>query len=124
MKECQETANIVLSIKPQYASLILSGEKRYEYRKSIPKKKIARVYIYVTSPIKKIVGYFTVEEIIYKHVDDLWQETSATAGISQHDFYIYFKNRNHGYAFKIKKVFHLTKPRKLKSVAPQSFHYI
>lgn len=39
LKECQETANIVLSIKPQYASLILSGEKRYEYRKSIPKRK-------------------------------------------------------------------------------------
>jgi len=46
--------NVILSIKPKYARLILSGAKRYEFRKSIfNNKHVVEAYIYATSPVKR-----------------------------------------------------------------------
>lgn len=49
--------DIILSIKPKYAYLILSGEKTIEVRKVFPKKEIERIYLYSSSPVQKVVGY-------------------------------------------------------------------
>jgi predicted transcriptional regulator len=52
--------NVLLSIKPKYVKAILNGTKKYELRKSAfrCKEDIERVYIYATSPVKKIVGIY------------------------------------------------------------------
>ena len=46
---------ILMSIKPEYANKIFSGIKRYEFRKRIPKQPYERVYVYSSSPVKKII---------------------------------------------------------------------
>ena len=59
--------NIILSIKPKYAELIYSGKKTVEWRHTYPKKFFKwcdRVYIYETSPVKRVTGYFKVNPII------------------------------------------------------------
>lgn len=52
--------NILLSIHPNWAELIYSGEKQVEWRKSIPMTadENTRVYLYETSPVRKVTGYF------------------------------------------------------------------
>lgn len=55
---------VLLSIKPEYAYKIFSGEKKFEYRKIIFKKKIKSVIVYATKPVGKIIGEFEIEDII------------------------------------------------------------
>lgn len=60
--------NIILSIHPKWANLIYEGKKTIEWRKSIPMKmhplKLrdgdpkVKVYIYETSPMKLVTGFF------------------------------------------------------------------
>lgn len=42
-----EKENIIMPIKPVFAEKILSGEKKYEYRKQLCKKEINKIYIYM-----------------------------------------------------------------------------
>ena len=56
--------NLIISIKPQFVAKILSGEKKYEFRRRIYKHEVDKIYIYQTLPEQGIVGYFTPGEII------------------------------------------------------------
>ena len=47
-----ESKTIILSIHPNHIDKILSGEKRYEYRKRIP-QDINYLIVYATAPTKK-----------------------------------------------------------------------
>ena len=50
---------VLLSIKPEFVEKIFSGEKRFEYRKSIFKQQnIDTIVIYSTMPVGMIVGEF------------------------------------------------------------------
>lgn len=55
--------SIILSIKPQYAELIYSGQKDVEFRKRIPSKPFHHVWIYETAPVQMITGCFYVKSI-------------------------------------------------------------
>ena len=67
---------VLLSIKPEYAEKILSGEKRYEFRRALFKNpEIKKVVIYATSPIKKVIGEFDIECILTLELEDLWRKT-------------------------------------------------
>ena len=65
---------VLLSIKPQYVKLIFKGIKKYELRKSIFKQKVKKAYIYATSPVKRIVGGFTILKAITGHPSELWRK--------------------------------------------------
>ncbi len=55
---------VLLSIKPKYVEKAITGEKQYNFRKTIFRNKNVReVYIYSTPPTKKIVGKF----VYWKH---------------------------------------------------------
>ncbi len=117
-----------MSVKPKYVSKIISGEKKFEFRKKIFKKKIEKVYIYSSSPQKQIVGYFEIKHIIKDCPNKLWEMTKGKAGISKEDFDDYYKDRDCGYAIEIKKFQELTEylsPYDYYSnfKAPQSFSY-
>ena len=64
---------VLLSIKPEYAEKILNGEKKYEFRKVLPKNKsITKVIIYATMPIGKVIGEFEIAELISDSPSRLW----------------------------------------------------
>lgn len=96
--------NVLLSIKPKYANAILLGQKLVEFRKLVFKKEIERVYIYSSAPEQRIIGYFTIEDIISDTPKKLWQEFSEVGSISEEDFFDYFANKKIGYSIKIKDV--------------------
>ena len=97
--------NVLLSIKPKYADEIISGRKKYEFRKFIFKREdIEKVYIYSSSPVKKIIGIIDIDGIIIDTPKSLWEQCYEYAGISESDFFSYFKNSDIGYAIKISDV--------------------
>ena len=97
--------NIILSIRPKYARLILSGAKRYEFRKSIfNNKHVEEAYIYETSPIKKIVGVFNVGNIIRDSPKELWDQLGPLSGMNKAEFFDYFQDIKIGFAIEIKNV--------------------
>lgn len=121
---------ILLSIKPQFADKILSGEKCFEFRKTLPKhSNIDTVVIYATKPIGKVIGEFTVDKIVSKTPNKLWEETKDQAGISEQFFSDYFSGKKIAHAFKVKSVKIYEKELDIfeycnKKYPPQSFFYI
>ena len=121
---------ILLSIKPEYAEKILSGEKKFEFRRVLPKNKaIKKVVIYATLTIGKGVGEFEIEELISDSPSQLWERTAEFSGITVHFFNAYFDGRDTAYAIKVGKTKKYTKEKKLidilpSGIAPQSFCYI
>ena len=122
--------DVLLSIKPKFAESIINGRKKYEFRKNaFSQKNIDRVYIYSTTPIKKIVGIVRINNIIEDTPSNLWQQLKDDAGISEEEFFDYFKNRVVGFAFEIVEVEKFDKPLDPKIlfpnfVPPQSFYYL
>lgn len=119
---------ILLSIKPEFATRIFSGSKRFEYRKSVFKKYVTRVVVYASAPVSMVVGEFEIEELVYDELEALWHKTREYAGISEDYFYSYFGDKNKGYAIKVKNALEYEKPRPLdelySSQPPQSFAYL
>ena len=122
--------DVLLSVKPKFAESIINGRKKYEFRKnSFSQKNIGRVYIYSTNPIKKIVGIFRISKIIEDRPSTLWHRLKDGAGISEEEFFDYFKNREIGFAIAIVDVEKFESPLDPKIifpnfVPPQSFCYI
>jgi predicted transcriptional regulator len=121
---------VLLSIKPKYVKEILSGAKQYEFRKQIFKNESAKtVYIYSTSPQKKIVARFQIGKIIKEHPDYLWEQYCDVSGLSEKEFFEYFSDRDTGYAIRIEELETFAEPVDPhmmfdKFVAPQSFRYV
>jgi len=125
-----ELTGIVLSIKPKYVKEILSGAKQYEFRKQIFKNEsVKTVFIYSSSPKKKIVACFRVGKIVKGHPDFLWEQFRDVSGISEKEFFEYFSDRDTGYAIKIDELEQFPEPVDPhemfgRFVAPQSFCYV
>ena len=120
---------VLLSIKPEFADKIFSGEKKYEFRRVIFKnKEVTKVVVYVSSPVQKVVGEFEIEAILTDEIHALWEQTKKYAGISDTYFYDYFSDKEKGHAIQIKKTRKYKKPLCIKKdfdlLPPQSFLYL
>jgi len=80
--------NVLLSIKPVHTCKIMAGTKKYEFRKSIFKRRsVNTVYIYSSYPVKKIVGKFTIGNILEDRPDLLWEIVKHQSGLDESDFF-------------------------------------
>ncbi|MBC7092069.1 MAG: hypothetical protein H5T50_09225 [Nitrososphaeria archaeon] len=117
---------VILSIKPKYCKKIIAGEKRYEFRKRFP-KNIELVYMYATSPVKKVVGEFKVGEVVEDEPIILWRKFRTYAGVDKNEFFKYYEGCNKGCAIKIEEVrtFAPIDPKIIVSgfKPPQSYRY-
>lgn len=120
---------ILMPINPEYVDEILSGNKKYEYRKIKAKRKnIDKMVIYSTSPIMRVVAEVDVEGIIEASPEKLWEKTKEYSGITK-DFYSkYYKNKENAIAYKLGNIKVYDKPKKLCDIGinyvPQSFIYL
>lgn len=119
---------ILISIKPEYTEKIISGVKKYEYRRHVAKKDISSIIIYETAPIKRVVAEAEIEAILSYTPDELWKLTKEESGINKKFFDEYFKGKRIAHAYRIGKVKVFEKPKLLENYgvryAPQSFIYI
>jgi len=121
---------IILSIKPEFAEKILSGEKRFEFRKAaFNNASVRTVVIYATKPIGKVVGEFEISAVHVDSPSNIWKKTRHHAGIDKQFFDSYFEDRDVAVAIGVGKVHRFSEPRRLSEygeglAAPQSFRYL
>ena len=119
---------VLMSIKPEHTNSILSGIKKYEFRKVKCKRKIDSIVIYSTYPIMKIVGEVEVKEVLEGTPDYVWSKTKSEAGISEDFFYDYYLNKRTAFAYHLGKIGIYKESKNLMDYgiqnAPQSFVYL
>jgi len=120
--------SVILSIQPEFANKIFNHVKKYEYRKAIFSPNVKKVYVYSSSPVCKIIGYFIIDEIVQGSPSSVWRKTSKEAGITKEYFDKYFKGHDKAYAIRIKSTKLFKRPIEPKKVikgfrAPQNFCY-
>ncbi|WP_145653771.1 ASCH domain-containing protein [Bacillus paralicheniformis] len=121
---------VLLSIKPEFVEEIILGNKKFEYRKSIFKRKdISSIVVYATKPYGKVVGEFEIEDILVDNPYNIWKKTKKFSGISKSSFNEYFKGKQKGFAIQIKEFQKYEIPLELFEfdrtikMPPQSFCY-
>lgn len=109
--------------------MILSGEKKFEFRRTIFKNPdVKKIVIYASSPVSKVVGEFEIDDILSFDIDKLWHLTMDYAGIDKEYYDSYFSGKEVGHAIKVKKIKKYPNHKELSEFnvkrAPQSFAYI
>jgi predicted transcriptional regulator len=120
---------VLLSIKPEFAEKIFSGEKQYEFRRVVFKNKdVTKIVVYASAPVSMVIGEFEIEHVISAEPNKLWDQTKAFAGITKEYFLEYFRGLDNGYAIKIKNFIRYSEAFDLESnfgvKPPQSFVYL
>ena len=122
-------ANVLFSIKPRFASDILSDQKHFEFRKRNCRNLGSTMYIYATHPICNIIGEVTVVGCLSGPPEILWKKVSNRgAGLCKEEFYNYFFNCKVAYAFELCNPVIYRYPVPLSKIyityPPQSFYYL
>lgn len=119
---------ILISIKKKYVEMILSGEKRFEFRTRVAKEAVNRLVIYCTAPTKKVVAEAEVIDVLKMSKEELWEITKDFSGSSKEDFMNYFSNSDIAYAYRLGKITIYDEAKELSDFGvkypPQSFVYI
>jgi predicted transcriptional regulator len=121
---------VLLSVKPRFAEAILAGTKTFEFRRALFRRKnVDTVVLYASSPTCKVVGEFTIDEVLSLALDALWGATQAGGAIDRQYFDQYFQGRATGHALRVKRVRRYRSPLCLRAHfgiehPPQSFCYL
>ena len=119
----------LLSIRPCYASSIISGYKTVEFRKTRFRNPVEHIVLYASRPTSMIVAYFEVDGIDEDSPKQLWPRYASQGGISYQEFKKYFRNSLRGVAINVGKVYPLRNPLSISSLGrslpiQQSFIYL
>ena len=119
---------MLFSIKPQFVDKILSGEKKFEYRKRglVNFTQFEWAFIYSCSPRKKIEAAFPLTQVLIDTPEEIWRRTRDFSGLSKIEFNRYYERCERAVAFAIEnlRVFDIAlNPRQIDDSfrPPQSF---
>lgn len=121
---------ILLSVKPKFADLIVTGSKRVELRRAIPAQPVATIALYSSSPVQEIVALVDVRETIEASPSKLWGLAKINgSGLTKAELLTYFEAKTTGFALLLENVRVFVKPINPKKIfsgftAPQSFKYL
>jgi predicted transcriptional regulator len=123
--------NPIISIKPRFTSEIYLGNKKVELRKRIGRRFVAGglIYIYSSSPIKRITGYAKIVKIETLPILIIRQQYLLAACIDAISFDSYYSGHTTGILIWLSDVIEfdngpsLAKLRELGFTPPQSFSY-
>lgn len=121
----------LISIHPEYAEKILSGEKRLEFRRVWAALPVDVLAIYATAPIQRIVGLAWIEHVHHGSKTKLWELGKRHgSGISRRKLFAYLDGRKEAVALAIGQYRRFTEaldPRQAFDTSfkpPQSFRYL
>lgn len=119
---------MLLSINPEHVENIMSGIKRYEFRKVRCRSDVDKMLIYSTAPVMMVVGEAEIVRIIEDKPEIVWELTCNYSGIAKEFFDCYYKDKGKAVAYKLGKIKKYPEPLKLSEFgikfAPQSFVYV
>lgn len=123
---------LFISVKPEYANKIVSGEKTIELRKSSPNVQLNDwVLIYSTQPVMAVIGFGKVKKVIKTSPTNMWRSYSRSLGIDKKSFDLYYENWDSAVGIEIGSICKLNNQivlSKIKSLypkfsPPQTFKY-
>ena len=124
---------LLLSMKPEYAEQIFNGSKTVELRKRRPTiDKEDRVFVYVTSPVQAIVGWFRSEKVLVSSPESLWPMVRGRCGLSAREYRCYFQGASCAVGIFVARTAKRDVPVTLSRIRttyagfrpPQGFHYL
>lgn len=123
---------LLLSVKPQYANLIVDGLKTIELRRkfSLDVPFGTRCFIYSSSPVQMVIGECKIKKIKKQKLEELWRDCAVRAMISWADFNKYFERLEEGCSVELFGYTKYKTPLKLQEVSyaisrpPQSYRYL
>lgn len=121
---------ILLSIKPQFIEKIRRGEKKFEFRRVLPRhQEVDTIIVYASKPVGKVVGEMIVGDFLTYPTDELWEWTKEKSGLTREEFFDYFHGKTNAHAIEIKSYQDYEQPIPLDvllpgRVPPQSYCYI
>lgn len=118
---------IILPIKKKYSRDILDGIKKYELRRSIPKRNVDNILIYETAPTSKVVGEIKIIVTHHLPLKQLWDLTKKSNSLTKKEFLAYFTGKKKGYAYEVSSIREFKRPMSIKrygfNFPPQGFVY-
>lgn len=124
---------VLLSIRPKFAELILTGAKSVELRRVRPKIDTGDlILLYASSPVRELIGVCVVACVDVAPASELWERHSRKSGLTRAEFDSYFEGAARSVAILVEGARRVIKPRTLGElrerlpgfVPPQSFSYI
>ncbi len=123
--------DVLISILPEHAGKLYSGQKEYELRKLVPKDIPRRVFLYETGGVGAITGHVVVDRVISGSPCDLWN-LIGKKGTTKERFFSYFKDRSIAHAFEVSASVKYSNPISLSEIkkieagfrVPQNFLYL
>ena len=115
-----------MAIRQHHAARIYRGEKRFEFRRRRPRFELAtKVYIYETTPVRMVSGFFYASEIldIGDDIDAFESDDRESAFVAE-----YLRYARRPTAIRIGSPRRLDQPAPLTTfglaAAPQSYVYV
>jgi predicted transcriptional regulator len=123
---------IVNELYADRVDLIISEDRGLARKAGSRRSRFARrvdvVVVYVTAPVRRVVGEFDVLSIINESVFSLWEQTKQFSGVEEDFFFRYFQGRERGFAIEVGEVRPYQSPycpiEHLNVRPPQSFVYL
>lgn len=121
---------VLLSIKPRYSELIVTGTKRVEFRRTWAIEPVRWVALYSSSPAQQIVGIVEVDSVVVASPVTLWQlNATLGGGLTRAELRSYFEGKREGYALLLGQTWIPPSPIEPSKIvpafrAPQSFRYL
>ena len=119
---------MLLSINPEHVKNILLGVKQFEFRKVRCKPDVVKIVIYATAPQMMVVAEADIAKIIEGEIDEVWELTKNSSGISHAFFCAYYKGKKKAVAYQLQNVKTYKRPKPLADFGikypPQSFVYL
>lgn len=127
------TRDVLVSVQPKYVSKILAGAKTVELRRRFPESAAtgALALIYSSSPVRAVVGYARIREVLRLPISKIWKEHGTAACVSKKEFDEYFQGLKFGFAIFLERI-KLLSPQVAATdleqqfgiVPPQSYRYL
>ena len=96
---------LFISVKPEFAEKIVSKEKSIELRKIKPHVKIGDyIIIYASSPIKSVVGFGVIKQIIETSPEMMWNKFSDSLGIDKLRYDHYYNGKEKAIGIEIEGI--------------------
>ncbi len=105
MEKVNKNKYLFISVKPEFASKIMSKEKSIELRKVKPNvTKGDYIVIYASTPMKCVVGFAKIKQIIVTKPANMWDKYSDVLGIDRERFDAYYKNKEKAIGIELESV--------------------
>ena len=126
-------STLLVSVRPRFAEAILSGSKRVELRRRMPRVDPSDlVLVYATVPSAAVVGAFEVETVLRLPLDRLWRRVKNMATVTEKEYAGYYRGLAEGVGIFVASMTRFENPVPLAELRrvwkgfhpPQGFRYI